>query len=184
MLVTRSVNPSQIGPFALSFRASAQSSIRASRMAAMPPMSRKVSARTSIHPPAAAAILRSARLTQENGYSIWKKKMNAGMRKHGAAGDRISNEPPQHLRRIDNIGIRQKKIVDRVIKGVGRCNPLAQRPELAGPSAGQRGPRHDPEPVLSITIGCGVAGHSRGAVAAVVVNHDDRPSPLIVLSEE
>src|SRR5215471_20168057 len=81
MLATRSVSPSQIGPLALNFRASAQSSISASRIASMPPMSRKVSARASTHPPAAAAVARSARLTQENGYSIWKKKMNAGIRK-------------------------------------------------------------------------------------------------------
>src|SRR5258705_12623543 len=80
MLATRSVSPSQIGPLALNFRASAQSSISASRIASIPPICRKVSARASIHPPAAAAVARSARLTQENGYSIWKKKKNAGRR--------------------------------------------------------------------------------------------------------
>src|ERR1700730_7458857 len=81
MLLTRWVSPSQIGPLALNLRASAQSSISESRMASMPPMSRKISARTSMHPPAAAAVARSPRLTHENGYNIWKKKMNAGMRK-------------------------------------------------------------------------------------------------------
>jgi hypothetical protein len=40
MLTIRSVKPSQIGPFALSLRASAQSSIRAPRMAAIPPARR------------------------------------------------------------------------------------------------------------------------------------------------
>src|SRR5215468_1814742 len=81
MLATRWVNPSQIGPLALNLRASAQSSISASRTASIPPTSRRALARSSIHPPAAAAVAQSLRLTQENGYNIWKKKMNAGMRK-------------------------------------------------------------------------------------------------------
>src|SRR5215510_1108271 len=85
MLVTRWVKPSQIGPLALNLRASAQSSISESRIASMPPMLRKVSAHTSMQPPAAAAVARPSRLTQENGYSIWKKKMNAGTRKRSDA---------------------------------------------------------------------------------------------------
>src|SRR5580692_64270 len=56
MLMTRSVRPSQIGPMALSLRASAQSSISASRIASMPPASVSLSARISAQPPAAAAI--------------------------------------------------------------------------------------------------------------------------------
>ena len=67
MLRARSVTPIQIGPRALSSFASAQSSIKASRIAAMPPASRSASRRTSMQPPAAAAVARRGSLAQANG---------------------------------------------------------------------------------------------------------------------
>ena len=50
----------------------------------MLPACRKTSARTSMHPPAAAAVAPPGLLTQGNGYSIWKKKMKAGIRQRSA----------------------------------------------------------------------------------------------------
>ena len=139
MLSTRSVRPSQIGPIALSRAASAQSSIRASRMAAMPPARRNASARTSTHPPAAAAVP-AGRLTQENGYSIWKKNTKAGMRQRSAtliaaqldhergedrlAGGRLGHEPAEHPVRVNDIGIRQQQIG----RGRDRATPRPRCP--------------------------------------------------------
>ncbi len=44
----------------------------------MPPAFGNASRRTSMQPPAAAAVRGADRSTQENGYSIWKKNMKAG----------------------------------------------------------------------------------------------------------
>ena len=73
MLCTRLVRPSQIGPTVLSLAPNEQSSINAPRMLAMPPTLASASARTSMQPPAAAAVDELARATHANGYSIWKK---------------------------------------------------------------------------------------------------------------
>ena len=56
MLCTRSVSAIEIGPWRLSSLASAQSSIRAARIAARPPACCSASRRTSMQPPAAAAV--------------------------------------------------------------------------------------------------------------------------------
>ena len=53
--------------------------VRESLLASMPPEACNELRCASMHPPAAAAVARSARLTQANGYSIWKKKTNAGI---------------------------------------------------------------------------------------------------------
>src|SRR5215470_5485699 len=71
-----------------------------------------------------------------------------------------------------------------MIAGPGSRDALAQGPQLASPSVGQRRPRNDRKPILSITIGRSALRNVCGAVAAVVVDHDDRPGPRIVLTEQ
>jgi hypothetical protein len=61
----------------------AQSSINAPWMASMLPACRKTP-RDSTLLPAAAAVAPPGLLTQGNGYSIWKKKMKAGIRQRSA----------------------------------------------------------------------------------------------------
>jgi hypothetical protein len=56
MLRTRSVRPSQIGPTAFILLASAQSSMSAPLIASIPPAATRAEKRTSMQPPAAAAI--------------------------------------------------------------------------------------------------------------------------------
>jgi hypothetical protein len=57
MLCTRSLRPNQIGPIVFILAANEQSSISALRMLAMPPTLASASDRTSMQPPAAAAVL-------------------------------------------------------------------------------------------------------------------------------
>src|SRR5689334_14277424 len=85
MLVAREVKPSQIGPCFLRRRASAQSSMISAWIASIEPAAANAVRRTSMHPPAAAAVLVERRLTQENGNSMAKKNTNAGIRNFSAA---------------------------------------------------------------------------------------------------
>ena len=58
--------------------ANATSSINAPRTAATPPIRTNARRRSSIVPPAAAAVARSGSFTHMNGYSNWKKYTKAG----------------------------------------------------------------------------------------------------------
>ncbi len=81
MLRTSVVSPSQQRPPArFSSLPSATSSIRASRIGARPPAAASALARTSMQPPAAAAVRDRGWLTRGNGYSCAKKYTKAGTR--------------------------------------------------------------------------------------------------------
>ena len=96
----------------------------------------------------------------------------------------MGDEPAQRLRRMHNIGIRQKKIFERMVKSPGDRDALAKRPQLAGPSGGQRRPGYDCHSILRTAIGRHAPGEVCCAVAAVIVDQDDRPRPRVVLTEQ
>ena len=80
----RRVSPSQIGPWLFKRLASAQSSMISPLIASIPPEDTRALRRTSMHPPAAAAVFLRPLLTRENGNSMAKKNTKAGMRNRSA----------------------------------------------------------------------------------------------------
>ena len=44
------------------------------------------------------------------------------------AGHGVGDQPAQHVGGIDDIGVRQKKIFGRIVKGLGSRNALVERP--------------------------------------------------------
>ena len=84
MLTARRVSPSQIGPWLFKRRASAQSSMISPLIASIPPEDTRALRRTSMHPPAPAAVFLRSSLTHENGNSMAKKNTKAGMRNRSA----------------------------------------------------------------------------------------------------
>ena len=144
MLRTRSVRPSQIGPKLLRFFPSAQSSIKAPRIAAMPPAWRNTSRRTSMQPPAAPAVTRS-RIVDPGERVKHLKEENEGRdeqplgktlaaqfdhqrSQNETARLRAGNEAREHVRLIDNVGIGEEQIVRLRRHGLGKLDALLLRP--------------------------------------------------------
>ena len=195
MLRTRSVNPSQIGPWALSTAAEAQSSIRAPRMMSMPPASRK---NVGADQHAAAGGGRHRALPPIHaGERVKHLKEEDECRDIGALGEALAaqlhhqrcqhepvgfgvrDQPADGIGRVHDIGIGEQEIIRWRRRRRCGIDALLHRPELSRPSRRQAAARHHAQPLIGM---CRSTSDLGGAVAAVIVNQDDRHRPPIILA--
>ena len=174
--------PSQIGGRCrFSAAANVQSSISAPRIAAKPPICRNASVRTSMQPPAAAAVAFVASLLQANGYSSLKKNTNAGdsSRSQNVSqwSSAISETSVASRSRscASNAGTRPRRELDvgveqQHVRPVDDGQALLERPQLAGPAVGQRPALDDAQ---RETRPRRARGGAARVVARLIVDDDD-----------
>ena len=178
MLCTRSVNPSQIGPCALSALARAQSSISAPRMTSMPPALRKD---VGAHQHAAAGGRGDCALRPVHpGERIEHLEEEDEGRNVGVLGEalaaQLDHQRRQHqaawlsacatsrlhgIGRVHDIGVGEQQIIRRLLRGHRGIDALLQRPQLAGPSR-----RQAAGCARRATVAVGIRGVAR-AISAV-----------------
>src|SRR6266511_2466204 len=131
MLRTRSVNPSQIGPWALSSFAKAQSSMRAPRIASMPP----------------GEGIEHLKEENEcwNGDALGEAftvKLDHERSQHERIALGMCHQAADGIGRMHDIGIREQYIAWR-LRQLGRgLHALLDRPEFARPARRQAAARH------------------------------------------
>ncbi len=117
---------------------------------------------------------RSARLSQ---FSFTMREVST-VREASRARD----EPRDRVGRIFDIGVGEKEIVRDVLHRLGMGNALLHGPDLARPARRQRlAVKHSD---LAIESGGERAGDRAGAVARVVIDHDDGKPARVILRRQ
>ena len=117
---------------------------------------------------------RSAKLSQRN-LTISESAPDPSLRRAQPDGRRKSGV-------MHDVGVGEQQIIRRLRQRRRLLDALLHGPELAGPPGRQGSAGHDIGAALLRSLRG--AGHSGGAVAAVVIDQDDRPTARIVLLQK
>jgi hypothetical protein len=92
----------------------------------------------------------------------------------------VCDQTADGIGRVHDIGVCEQQIIRRLRQRRGGIDPLLCRPELARPSCRQAAAPHHPQSRVAVR---NPARNFGGAIAAIVVDQDDRPLTAIVLRE-
>jgi len=93
----------------------------------------------------------------------------------------VRDQPADGIGCVHDIGVCEQQIIWRLRQRRGGIDPLVCRPELACPSRRQAAAPHHAQPRVAVR---NPARNFGGAIAAIVVDQDDRPFTAIVLREQ
>ena len=103
---------------------------------------------------------------------------------HQAAVLRAPDERCERIGRIGDVRIGEQKVGRGIGQAFDMIDALLHGPEFSGPAGRKRCPGHDGEATGGAFARSGRARGLRGAVAALIVDEDDREQAGIVLMQE